>query len=377
MKIAHLISHDALNGVATSTKTLIDNQIKAGHEVMLIHPRKSWIQRQKFAGPVKMLESSFRTVPDDLRNTGYPIRDWGRTLVHAHGSRANKFLMIFTIADGAPAVMTAHTRQFQIPWRFAHAVVGLSRQTADYYIKRLLVSPARMHIVPNMFDSAALRPVSAETRSVARQKLGIRQEAFVLGSVGLIGERKRQIDMLRILKQLLEKGIDAELMLVGGVDKSAVMPGWQDALGDPALRGRVHLAGPREDAVGLVPAMDLFLCTSIAEEAPIAPLEAMAQSIPAISTDVGNMEDLLPADRIFMIGDVPAMAVEAERLYRDAEARQRAGAADREKVVEQLAPEAMLPQIEDIYLAALSRARDRGWKYFKDPADRWVPGRAR
>lgn len=377
MKIAHLISHDALNGVATSTKTLVDNQIKAGHEVMLIHPRKSWIERQSFAGPVKMLQSSFRTNPTDLRNTGYPIRDWGRTLVHAHGSRANKFLMIFTIADGAPAVMTAHTRQFQIPWRFAHAVVGLSRQTADYYIKRLLVSPSRMHIVPNMFDSAALQPVSAEARSVARQNLGIREESFLLGSVGLIGTRKRQIDMLRILKQLLGKGIDAELMLVGGVDKSDLMPGWQEALGDPALRGRVHLTGPREDAVQLVPAMDLFLCTSIAEEAPIAPLEAMAQAIPAISTDVGNMEDLLPADRLFRVGDVDGLSKAAEGFARDPQWQAQAGVADRRKVIEQLAPEAMLPQIEDIYLAALSRARDRGWKYFKNPADRWVPDKAR
>jgi len=377
MKIAHLISHDALNGVATSTKTLVDNQIKAGHEVMLIHPRKSWIERQKFAGPVKMLQSSFRTNPTDLRNTGYPIRDWGRTLVHAHGSRANKFLMIFTIADGAPAVMTAHTRQFQIPWRFAHAVVGLSRQTADYYIKRLLVSPARMHIVPNMFDSAALQPVSPEVRNLARQKLGIRENTFLLGSVGLIGVRKRQIDMLSILKRLLQKGIDAELMLVGGLDGKEGMPGWHAALKDPILNGKVHLVGPREDAVELVAAMDLFLCTSIAEEAPIAPLEAMAQAIPAISTDVGNMEDLLPADRLFTVGDVDGLSKAAERFARNPQWQVEAGAADRQKVTEQLAPEAMLPQIEDIYLAALSRARDRGWKYFKNPADRWVPGKAR
>jgi len=129
--------------------------------------------------------------------------------------------------------------------------------------------------------------------------------------------------------------------------------------------------------VELVAAMDLFLCTSIAEEAPIAPLEAMAQAIPAISTDVGNMEDLLPADRLFTVGDVDGLSKAAERFARNPQWQVEAGAADRQKVTEQLAPEAMLPQIEDIYLAALSRARDRGWKYFKNPADRWVPGKAR
>lgn len=378
MKIAHLMSHPALNGVATSTKTLIDQQILAGHEVMLVHARNSWIEKQSFAGPLKMLESSFKTLPADLRNTGYPIRDWGRTLVHAHGSRANKFLMIFTLADGAPAVMTAHARQFQIPWRFAHAVVGLSRQTADFYTRRALVSPRRMHVVPNMFDAEALPPVSAQARHEARERLGISQSTFLLGAVGLIGPRKRQVDMLRILKKLVEAGLDAELLLVGGVEEEGLsVPGWQELLADPVLRGKVHLAGHRTDAVALVPAMDIFLCTSVREEAPIAPLEAMAQSIPVISTDVGNMVDLLPPERIFAVGDVDGMAHAAASQGRDAQARASDGRRDRQTVMSKLAPGVILPQIEEIYRAALGRAHDRGWKHFKNPADRWIPDRAR
>jgi glycosyltransferase involved in cell wall biosynthesis len=373
MKIAHLVGHDSLNGVATSTKVLIDEQIKAGHELMLVHPRKSWIGRQSFAGPIKMLESSFKTIPADLRATGYPIRDWGRTLVHAHGSRANKFLMIFTIADGAPAVMTAHSRQFQLPWGFAHAVVGLSRQTADYYTRRLLVPKSRMHVVPNMFDASALAPVSPQRRAEARQKLGIKQDALLLGSTGAISARKNQIDMIRILKRLIASGMDAELLLIGGFSaKKEAMPGWHEALDNPAVSGRVHLPGLRADAVELAAAMDIFLFTSVVEEAPIAPLEAMAQEIPAVSTDVGNMADLLPDERIFGLGDVEAMARAVERLARDEGLRRQAGALDRATVAGQLSPQKILPQIDAVYRAALARSRDRGWKYFKNPADRYV-----
>jgi glycosyltransferase involved in cell wall biosynthesis len=366
MKIAHLMSHHGLNGVATSTKTLIDQQILAGYDVMLVHPRKSWIEKQSFAGPLKMLASSFKTRPADLRDTGYPIRDWGRTLVHAHGSRANKMAMIFTLVDGVPVVMTAHARQFQIPWRFAHTVVGLSRQTANYYTKRLLISPKRMHIVPNMFDAGALQPVSDEGRRAARRQLGIRDETFLLGGVGVIGARKRQIDMVRILGKLVAAGLDAELLLIGGQEgKDEPMPGWQDALADPALRGRVHLAGQRADAVALVAAMDVFLCTSVREEAPIAPLEAMAQAIPVISTDVGNMADLLPANRVFAVGNIGGMVGAAGLLGQDADLRAREGMIDRRTVTDKLAPEVILPQIGDIYRAALGRARDRGRKHFE------------
>jgi glycosyltransferase involved in cell wall biosynthesis len=373
MKIAHLVGHDSLNGVATSTKILIDEQIKAGHKLMLVHPRKSWIGRQSFTGPIKMLESSFKTIPADLRATGYPIRDWGRTLVHAHGSRANKFLMVFTIADGAPAVMTAHSRQFQLPWRFAHAVVGLSRQTADYYTSRFLVSKSRMHIVPNMFDATALAPVSPQRRAEARQKLGIRQDALLLGSTGAISVRKNQVDMIRVLKRLVASGMDAELLLIGGFSATKEpMPGWREALGDAAVAGRVHIPGKRPDAVELAAAMDIFLFTSVVEEAPIAPLEAMAQEVPVVSTDVGNMADLLPAERIFAPGDVETMARAVERLARDEGLRRQAGTLDRAAVAERLSPQKILPQIDAVYRAALARSRDRGWKYFKNPADRYI-----
>lgn len=375
MKIAHLVSHGTLNGVATSVKALIDEQVRVGHEVMLVHPRDSWIGDQSFAGPVKRLESSFRTIPADLRSTGYPIRDWGRTLVHAHGSRANKLLMIFTLADGAPAVMTAHSRQFQLPWRFAHAVIGLSQPTADYYTRRFLVSRRRMHVLPNLFDTEALRPVSAEARSRARAALGIRDEAFLLGSVGLICGRKRQVDAMRILKQLVLDGVDAELLLIGGEASDDRMPDWPGLLADPVIRDRVHLAGKRQDAVALVAGMDVYLCTSGVEEAPIAPLEAMAQEIPVVSTDVGNMPDLLPKTRIFPVGDIGAMAGAVEQFVRDEDLRRRTGATDRATVAERLSPAFIQPRIERVYRAALGRARDRGWKHFKNPGDRWLPER--
>lgn len=373
MKIAHLVSQKALNGVATSVTALINEQIRAGHEIMLVHPRDSWIGDQSFVGPVKRLESSFRTIPADLRNTGYPIRDWGRTLVHAHGSRANKLLMIFTLADGAPAVMTAHARQFQLPWRFAHAVIGLSQSTADYYTNRLLVSRRRMHILPNLFDADALRAASTEAKSRARSMLGIRDEAFLLGSVGLICGRKRQVDALRILKQLVLNGLDAELVLIGGEDSDDRMADWAGLLADPVIKDRVHLPGQREDAVALVAGMDVYLCTSRAEQAPIAPLEAMAQEVPVLSTDVGNMPDLLPKSRIFTAGDIGAMAAAAEQFARNEDLRRQTGATDRATVVERLSPALILPRIERVYRAALGRARDRGWKHFKNPEDRWLP----
>jgi glycosyltransferase involved in cell wall biosynthesis len=169
--------------------------------------------------------------------------------------------------------------------------------------------------------------------------------------------------MVRILRVLVEAGHDAELLLVGG---DAAEPDFtkslHEAIADPLVAGRVHLAGYRIDAMELLPASDVFLCTSVVEEAPIAPLEALAREIPVISTDVGNMADLMPPDRIFMIGDVAGMAGAAAQLLASPALRALEGTAGRRRVREKLSPDVILPRIEAIYRAAIARARDRGRK---------------
>jgi glycosyltransferase involved in cell wall biosynthesis len=268
--------------------------------------------------------------------------------------------MVYRIADGTPSVMTAHARHYQIPWIFAHAVVGLSRQTMDYYISRRLVAAQRLFNVPNIFNIDDFSPVDPSSRAAARAQLGIRNEAFLIGAVGSIGARKRQADMVRVLARLVEAGVDAELLLVGGqASEPESKRELAETMSGQRVTGRVHLTGQRTDAVRLVPALDLYLCASAVEEAPIAPLEAMAQAVPVVSTDVGNMADLLPPSRILPVGDIAGMAETVIGLAHKPEVRAEQGAFDRTAVASKLSAAAILPAIEDIYRFAVASARDR------------------
>lgn len=368
MRVVHLLGHAALNGVATSLKALIDAQLKAGHQIMLVHPRKSWIATQSFAAQLTTFETSFSMAPREIRRVGYAVRDWGRNVLHAHGSGANKYAMVFRMFDGVPTVMTAHARRFQLPWMFAHGVVGLSAATIDYYEKRFLVSNRRIFNVPNMFDVTSLKPVTAASRAAARALLGLRPDSLVIGSVGAIEQRKRQGDMVRVLGRLVGAGIDARLLLIGRSPTDPEMRReFEDALRDPSVADRVHLAGHRTDALNLVPAIDVFLCASAVEEAPIAPLEAMALAVPVVSTRVGNMADLLPKDRVFEVGDVQGIASAAARLLRNPVMAAEAGRTDRETVEAKLAPSIVLPKIDAIYRQSIASAHDRGRRHIGNP----------
>ena len=356
MKIAHLVSHSFINGVATSVRSLIEAQLAAGHDVMLISRAGSWVAEQAYCRPVTLIESPLTSTPGEFHRVRRILLDWKSEVAHCHGSSANKYGMALRLSSRMPVVMTAHTRQLQIPWRFAHAVIGLSRDTADYYANRLMVARENIHLVPNLFDATDLRPVTAPDRSAARRLLRLRPEAFVVGTVGEVSHRKNQVEALRVLRRLVEMGVDAELLLIGpGVDEAHQLPGWLTVVGDKSVTGRLHMTGHRFDATDLLAAMDVFLMTSRNEQAPVAPLEAMARALPVLSTRVGNMARLLPATQLFELNDTEAVATALSKLLDPAE-RERLGAAGRDKVASSLSPAKILPEILDVYRAAARRA---------------------
>lgn len=362
MKIAHIISHAGLNGVATSTYTLVQAQLRAGHEVMLVHQSPSWIEEQVFDRPVRAFASHLKTEIPELRRVGHEIQRWGEDVLHTHGSKANKFGMIYRLVARTPTVMTAHARLFQLPWRFAHCVIAPSRPTADYYRKRHLVTRSSVHVVPHMFDVATIALVSDQSRAAARATLGIRSNAFLLGSVGEICNRKYQIDMLRILKRLVGLGVDAELLLVGPVMELDEAKQWAELMADPDVVGRVHLTGQRNDARALIHAMDTYLCTARIEEGPIATLEAMASSVPVVTVDVGYSSAIIrdgQNGRIFAMGAVDQMAQACLALVRDPALAGRLGAAGRASVAEELTAERIIPQMDDVYRLAIKSSGRR------------------
>jgi glycosyltransferase involved in cell wall biosynthesis len=356
MRIAHLVGASGLNGVATSCVTLAREQVRAGHDVMLVLPDNSWIGGQVFDPAVHVLRTSYKTKPSEIRRVGDAIRAWKAHVVHCHGSRANKYGMVYRLSVGAPVVMTAHTRQLQLPWPAAHVVIAPSAETADYYHRRLLARRSATRIVPNAFTVDNVPVVTVESRVAARSMLGLDQDAFVIGAVGHLEERKNQAGMQRIARRLAQSGVTVRLLLVGQLmgdaseQERAIV---QDLEKDPL----VLLAGAREDVPAILPAFDAFMMMSSREEAPIAPLEAMARAIPTVSYVVGNMADITPPELLFAQGDEDGVFQRLMQLAGDHELARRMGTACRAMVSAKLSPSAILPQIEDAYRDAISRSR--------------------
>jgi glycosyltransferase involved in cell wall biosynthesis len=358
MRIVHINGHADLNGVATTLKMLVDAQARRGDDILLLHRPSAWIANQSFAPSVTLVETSQRPRPADVSAALKTVVGWKPHVIHAHGHKANRLAALFRLARGLPVVMTAHSRQPQLTWPMAHQVIAINDFTRNYYTARRLVAANRIHTIPNLVDVSHLGRSAPGDKARVRASAGLRPNSFVIGYVGSVDVRKQQTDLVRILKRLVAQGIDAEALIVGrvAVGKYA-LPALQVEMADATLASRVHLTGEHPDAMAMMRAMDLLICTSHNEEGPLAPVEAMAQGIPALSTRVGNMAAVLPAEQLFAIGDVEAMAAMAARLARDEPLRQRLADEGYATAHSIFHPETVLPRIVAVYGQAIAAAK--------------------
>jgi glycosyltransferase involved in cell wall biosynthesis len=120
-------------------------------------------------------------------------------------------------------------------------------------------------------------------------EFGIGPGAFVVGFTGNIRPVKGVDVLLRALARV-PPPLGVHVLLVGEVRDRRI----RRLASDPAIRAAVHLAGFRRNAAALAGACDAFVMPSVSREGlPRAVIEAMAQGVPPIVSDVGGMPELV------------------------------------------------------------------------------------
>lgn len=214
------------------------------------------------------------------------------------------------------------------------------------------VPPERIRRIPNgiHLEGFARRDGHPELRA----RLGIPAGAAVVGSVGSFRAVK---NFSRLLEAVAAAGPEVHLLLVGDGEER---PALEARAAASDLAGRVWFAGYQRDPAPYYRAMDLFALSSDSEQMPVCLLEAMASSLPAVSTDVGDVRAMLPAEQApFLVsvnGAATATALGARiaELARSPEARERLGSANRRQAEARFAFEEMCAAYRDVYASALT-----------------------
>lgn len=178
--------------------------------------------------------------------------------------------------------------------RLGSATVAVSATVARR-LERWGVRGDRIHVVPNGIEVGRFG-YDPRARRAARARLGLPQDAFVVGGVGRLAATKRFGTLVQAVAALP----DAHLLLVGegperagllrlaaqrGAERRTLLPG---ACEDPPGSG----AAPGSDLPSLLAAMDVFVSTSPEEAFGLAVVEALAAGLPVLHAACPALQDL-------------------------------------------------------------------------------------
>ncbi|NLV30788.1 MAG: glycosyltransferase family 4 protein [Acidobacteria bacterium] len=183
----------------------------------------------------------------------------------------------------------AQARQCARALAGAAAVISVSSRMADEALK-LGADGRRLHVITNGVDLDHFHP---RERTDCRQRLGLPVEGRLLVTVAHLGARKGHHEMIRALARLPE---DVSLVIVGGEAQGGTVEGLRELARASGVDGRLILPGPQPyDRIPLYfSAADASVLASYREGCPNAVLESLACGIPAITTEVGAVPDILP-----------------------------------------------------------------------------------
>lgn len=154
----------------------------------------------------------------------------------------------------------------------------------------------RVFCVPNGMNYDEIR-TQRYTRAQLSQLLGIPETGFLLGTVGRLHPVKNHERALRIFREVKKISPDARLVLVGG-DWDGRMAKLQAQAREYGIEGDVFFTGVRQDAAAITAAMDCFFLTSLSESFGLVALEAQAQGVRCVCSQVVPQECLCRQDAV-------------------------------------------------------------------------------
>lgn len=117
-----------------------------------------------------------------------------------------------------------------------------------------------------------------------------KEEPFTVLNVGRLSVQKNQQLLVRAFSQVYEKNGNARLLILGD---GPLRKDLQDLIEQEGLTECVSLEGNVTNTEEYYAKANVFALSSAYEGLPLAVLEAMASSLPIVSTDVGGVKDLV------------------------------------------------------------------------------------
>ncbi|MBF0182874.1 MAG: glycosyltransferase family 4 protein [Magnetococcales bacterium] len=297
LRIAHSESSLGWGGQELRTLTEAAGMIARGHQVTLLTPPQAKIYqaaRQRTL-PVEAVRITRKSLPG--------LWDLWRWLRHnpvdcliSHSSVDSWLAAVSCRLLARPPVIirlrhisAAVPRNMATRWlytRGCHHIVTTGEALRQQLINDNGFPGERITSIPTGIDLQRFCPGSA---SEARQSLALPEDKLIIGIVATLRSWKGHSYLLQAVAALQRQ--DIHVLIIGDGPQRHNL---QQQIASLQLTTQVTLAGNQENVVPWLQACDLFALPSYANEGvPQSLMQAMACGIPAISTPVGSIGELI------------------------------------------------------------------------------------
>jgi glycosyltransferase involved in cell wall biosynthesis len=222
-----------------------------------------------------------------------PWPDLGLGLMLAAALTRVPTAVVFQLAPW-PLVLPRRAPAYRWSQRHHAQWVAVSRQNREAIAAMFGVAPSGIQVIHNgvVRRDAADPALAAAARRALRQELGVAADARVLLTVGRLDAQKGHRDLLGAVPSVVAGRPDAVFAWAGdGPLRDALESEVQEA----GLAGAVRILGHRTDVASLLLGCDVFVFPSRYEGHPFSVLEAMAAGVPVVTSDVGDVPEMVRA----------------------------------------------------------------------------------
>ncbi len=307
-KIAYIITLPELGGAQSHLYELMAHIEEYDYESFLITGRAGWLTDEADKLGIKnyILPSIVREISpvNDIKalyDVYKVLKKEQADIIHCHSSKAGIIGRLAGKMYGIRTVFTAHGWAFtegvspRKRWfyrnienfvgYFTDKIVCVSEYDHQLGFRKLPAHKGKMVTIHN-----SLPDLPQYVRDWEAHPVG---DVLHCVAVARFAPPKKNIELLYILRQLLDEGISLDITFIGdGPDfAKAKTVAKELQLGDSAI-----FLGARTDVPKLLPKYDLFILLSDWEGFPISILEAMRAGLPVLASNVGGVNEEVQKD---------------------------------------------------------------------------------
>ncbi len=307
MKILHVIDSGGLYGAEIVLFNLVEYTNKTSHKAIILSIGNSEIKDK----PIE-IEARKRNLPvypirfkdgfniNGIRQIKKVIEELNIDIVHSHGYKGNillgllprssrKFLIISTLHGWTS------TKMFSKIWfnelleilvlKKIDKVVAVSTNFRKArMLNNLRIKPCFIpNGVPELKFNGSLKDSFPDLYNKCKNK-------FSLLSIGRLSKEKGYIYLIAALSLLIKKGIDACLVIAGEGDQKDIL---QSEVKKYNLQTKVHFIGYVESFWRYASDFSVYVIPSLSEGLPMTLLEILQSGVPVLSTNVGEIPNVL------------------------------------------------------------------------------------